>query len=441
MKKNIGKILCLVIALIISVNTVKAASFTIGVGSKNLTKGGSTKLTIKGVDATGRFNIKSSNAGVISVSESAVWIENNSYSINLSALNVGTSTITVTASDVSDGSGNAVALGSKTIKISVSLPREKSKDNNLKSLSVEGYSITPEFSKDVTNYSVTVKEGTKEINVIATPNSGYAKVTGGGVVSLIDGINNLSITVKAENGAEKVYKLVVNVIDENPINVELDGKNYTVVKLKEQITCPTSFESGEQVIENIPVPSCTNSKINYTLVGLKDSEGNVKLYTFNENIYKEYNELAGKSLKIINKDTDMEISGYKKSKIEINGITYDGYKNNKNDRFVLIYGVNIETGEEGLYIYDKTNDTFSFYVNDVTEDLSDSNQKYLYVIIIFGIAIFLSIICIISLASKNKKKNVKEKNKLKEENTVEEENILGEKKKSKKKDKKEETIE
>lgn len=423
MKDKFLKLSCLLITFIFSIGIVNASSFSVSVGSKNLTKGGSTKLTIKGVDATGRFNIKSSNAGVVSVSESAVWIENNSYTINLSALNVGTSTITVTAADVSDNSGNSVSLGSKTIKISVSLPREKSTDNNLKSLSIEGYEITPTFSKDVTNYSVTVKEGTKEIKINATPNSGYAKVSGTGTVNLIEGINNLSIVVKAESGAEKVYKLVVNVIDENPINVTIEGKNYTVVKLKEQVSCPTNFEASEQVIENVPVPSCTNTKINYILIGLKDEEGNTNLFTFNNNKYERYLELQSKELKIINKTYDKEVRGYEKTKIEIDGITYDGFKNNKNERLILVYGVNVETGEEGLYQYDTKNKTFSIYFEDVLESLDNTNQKYLYVIIIFGIAIFLSIICILILTNKNKKlmKKLKiNKDMPKEENILEE---------------------
>ena len=44
------------------------------------------------------------------------------------------------------------------------------------------------------------------------------------------GTNAFEIVVKAQNGAEKVYKLTVNVIDENPIEVTIDNKKYTVVR-------------------------------------------------------------------------------------------------------------------------------------------------------------------------------------------------------------------
>ena len=40
-----------------------------------------------------------------------------------------------------------------------------SKNNDLKSLSVEGYEITPEFSSSVTEYSVVVPENTKEVKI------------------------------------------------------------------------------------------------------------------------------------------------------------------------------------------------------------------------------------------------------------------------------------
>ncbi len=57
MKKRFIKIIVTVCLLFGWVSNACAASFTVSVGSQNLTKGGSTKLTIKGSDVTGRFNI------------------------------------------------------------------------------------------------------------------------------------------------------------------------------------------------------------------------------------------------------------------------------------------------------------------------------------------------------------------------------------------------
>ena len=207
MKKNILKIGVMLISLFISLTKVNAASFNISASTTNPTKGSTVTLTIKGNDVTGRFNISSSNSGVVAVSEDRAWIENNTYRIKLSAINTGSATITVTPSGVSDGSGNPANLGSKSIIINVTAPREKSNDNNLKSLKVTGFELSPEFDKDVQVYLATVPEGTKNIEIKATANSPYATVTGAGNIELEEGTNAINIVVKSETGIEKIYTI------------------------------------------------------------------------------------------------------------------------------------------------------------------------------------------------------------------------------------------
>lgn len=426
--KKINKIIFLFICIFSSINVVFASDFRIS-ASSYLTKGTTTKLTIKGTDVTGRFDIKTSNANVVSVSESGVWIENNSYGITLSALNVGTATITVTPKDISDGSGKILKLSPKTIKVTVSLPREKSSDNNLKSLSVEGYEISPAFNKDELNYTVNVEEGTKTVKINATPNESHAKITGTGEKELIPGVNSLNIVVTSETGVDKIYNLTVNVIDKDPINVVVDGKNYTVVKLKENITCSELFELGEMVVENFTVPVCKNEKIDYTLVGLKDEEGNIELFRFKDNKYTKYEEIKNSNLVIIPKEFSGK-TNYTKDKIKINDKTYEVYKTKKSKRFVLIYGINVETGEEGFYSYDTKNNTFNYYDNEYIDYLINLNNTYLLVLGVFSLLILVLIICLIKTCSKKKRKdnkdnvsiNIKDKKK-KKENEVKENSI------------------
>ena len=426
--KKINKIIFLFICIFSSINVVFASDFRIS-ASSYLTKGTTTKLTIKGTDVTGRFDIKTSNANVVSVSESGVWIENNSYGITLSALNVGTATITVTPKDISDGSGKILKLSPKTIKVTVSLPREKSSDNNLKSLSVEGYEISPAFNKDELNYTVNVEEGTKTVKINATPNESHAKITGTGEKELIPGVNSLNIVVTSETGVDKIYNLTVNVIDKDPINVVVDGKNYTVVKLKENITCSELFELGEMVVENFTVPVCKNEKIDYTLVGLKDEEGNIELFRFKDNKYTKYEEIKNSNLVIIPKEFSGK-TNYTKDKIKINDKTYEVYKTKKSKRFVLIYAINVETGEEGFYNYDTKNNTFNFYDNEYIDYLIGLNNTYLLVLGVFSLLILVLIICLIKTCSKKKRKdnkdnvsiNIKDKKK-KKENEVKETSI------------------
>ena len=403
MKNIFLKLSVLLVIFFIGTSAVSAASFKVTVGNQNLSKGNTTKLTIKGTDVTGRFNIKSSNPNIVSISEDRAWIENDTYTIKLSALNVGTSTITITPVGVSDGSGNAANLSAKTIKITVSLPREKSTDNSLNSLKIESYELSPEFNKDTLDYSVNVPEGTTNINIIANATSKYASINGAGNKQVVEGINNLSVVVKAENGAERIYNIVVNVIDQNPINVNLNNINYTVIKLRKNYICPELFSESEVIINNIPIPACTNEMINYTLVGLKKDDGTIENFKYENGKYVKYNELTSANIKLINEKYDGIVKGLKETKVKINDVEYQAFKFSNSSKYFVIYGINIKTGEKGLFVYDEVNQTFQGYDTEYIDFLVKQNETYLYVIIAFGCGLFLSIICIFIL-NKNKKK-------------------------------------
>ena len=412
MKKKIFKLFTFVIAFILEINIVNAASFTVSAGTTSVTKGGSTKLTIKGTDVTGRFNITTSNSSVVSVSESGVWIENNSYSITLSALNVGTSTITVTPVRPSDSSGNPANLSAKTIKITVSLPREKSTDNNLKSLSIEGYEITPEFDKNTQNYSAVVPEGTKTVKVNATVNESHATVTGTGDIEVSDGINSLNVIVTSETGTPKTYTITVEVKDNNPIYVDVDGKTYTLIKLAEYLTKPEYFEEKTIKVNDYEIPAFYNATTNLTLVGLKDEEGIIGYFIYNEinDTYKKYNELSFGQTIIFPLDTDKVLENYEVGDISIENISVKAFYRNSTDRYVHIYGINIASGEEGFYTYDKESNTAIKFDEETNILLNDALAKVkLYSYIIIGFAIILVIMFILLLKKKGKKKKTLER--------------------------------
>ena len=349
MKKNILKIGVMLISLFIGLTKANAASFNISASTTNPTKGSTVTLTIRGNDVTGRFNISSSNSGVVAVSEDRAWIENNTYSIKLSAINTGSATITVTPSGVSDGSGNPANLKAKSIKINVTAPREKSNDNNLKSLNVTGFELSPEFDKDVQVYLATVPEGTKNIEIKATANSPYATVTGAGNIELEEGTNAINIVVKSETGIEKIYTINIDVKDENPIEVTVNDRNYTVVKLKEHLTKPDTFEESTITIEGYEIPVFINDKADITLVGLKNEDGVIKLFEYKDGKYSKYNEMNLNHILLIPVPLDKELD-FNKGKVNINGEEIDCYKINDNSEFVIINAKSLSDGNTSYYL-------------------------------------------------------------------------------------------
>ena len=100
----------------------------------------------------------------------------------------------------------------KTYNITVNKPDPRSKNNNLKSLSIDKGSIT--FDKNTTSYLIKVEHDVNEINITATPEDTKATVSGTGIKTLKDYVNEFKIVVKAENESTKTYIVKVARKDE-----------------------------------------------------------------------------------------------------------------------------------------------------------------------------------------------------------------------------------
>lgn len=93
-------------------------------------------------------------------------------------------------------------------------PEDKSKNSALKELTLLQGTLTPEFSKDITEYTVQVGTDVTELQLDAIPEDEKAKVTVEGNTDLKDGENKVTITVTAEDESATVYTLTVNKTDE-----------------------------------------------------------------------------------------------------------------------------------------------------------------------------------------------------------------------------------
>lgn len=90
---------------------------------------------------------------------------------------------------------------------------DKSKNSALKQLTLLQGTLTPEFKKDVTEYTVQVGTDVTELQLDAVPEDEKAKVTVEGNTDLKDGENKVTITVMAEDESKTVYTLIVNKTD------------------------------------------------------------------------------------------------------------------------------------------------------------------------------------------------------------------------------------
>lgn len=356
------------------------------------------------------------------------------YTFTFKTLKSGTTKLSVDgyrAYVSSDLSALSLSANTKQIRIitQAELEASYSKNNNLSALEVEGFTLTPEFKTDVLEYSVVVPENTKEVNIKATVQDKRASVNGIGTQAVNPGTNKFSVVVRAQSGAEKTYVINVEVKDENPINVAVNGKNYTVVKIKENLPAASLYTETTININGFEIPAYKNDNTNLVLVGLKDEEGNISLYIYNKdkNEYQEYNEIGVNKITIYPLTSNEEIKGYKKDTITINGVKVDGYYYTKDSDYVIIYGINVETGDKGFYMYDKKMQSLIKYNDEYIIDLNKKIELYSYIIIGFSGVFILMIIIMIALAKKKsgKKKNQKPIEKEIKKN-VDEKNVIEE---------------
>lgn len=119
----------------------------------------------------------------------------------------------------SNKKNNTTNKNTSTSSKTSSTSSSKSKDNNLESMTINNAKISPEFSSSVTNYNVTVPNGTKKLDLHYKTSSKSANVVIEGNNSLKSGTTNtVKIIVTAEDGSKKVYTLNVTISDDESSN-------------------------------------------------------------------------------------------------------------------------------------------------------------------------------------------------------------------------------
>ena len=84
-----------------------------------------------------------------------------------------------------------------------------SPNNKLSGITIDGYSLTPTFSKDTEKYDLVVGSSVSSVNIRATAIDSKATVSGAGTISLGSGTTIVKIVVKAENGDMRTYQVSI----------------------------------------------------------------------------------------------------------------------------------------------------------------------------------------------------------------------------------------
>lgn len=426
MKKILKTLSILIVSLLFTI-TVDAATakITVSTSKSQVVVGNTftvtTKISGSGLGSwqwtlnydTKKFKLVS-GGNVFFFSESGENQKSKTWT--LKAIAKGSGTISVKAAGAfayKDESTMKVTTNSKTVKVitQAELEASYSKDNNLKSLSVEGLKLEPEFNKDTTDYKVTAESNTTEIKINATKSDSKADLSGTGTFKVTEGENKFTITVEAENGSIKKYNITVNVTDPNPITVKINDKDYTVVKRESNLTKPEDYEKTEITINESKVPAFYNEVNNFTLVGLKDENGDISLFLYDKetNTFSEYKEIKLDQIKLYPLSIDKEIDNYKLTKIKINDIEFDALILDNSD-YAVIHAQNMNNGSSDYYTYDTKTNTVIRYTDETLKPLKDKITKYEKMIILLcgeTLLVFFILICILIAKIRNNKKRKK----------------------------------
>ena len=110
-----------------------------------------------------------------------------------------------TGPDDSEGPDHFLPLANRVQNIRIA-----STNNYLSTITISAGSLSPEFNKNTTSYTVDVASNVTTATVSATPEASSSTVTGGGEKTLNYGTNEVTITVKSESNSTKEYKILIN---------------------------------------------------------------------------------------------------------------------------------------------------------------------------------------------------------------------------------------
>ena len=436
-------LLTFMICLFLSVTRVNALGVDLRSSAYTITRGSSAKISVTVSSTNPLFfvegTLKCSGAGVnggldLKFDNMDNNIKSKSYSYTIKPTVTGTVICSVSGLRLTDSSSDSWQnISNKSISIKVNepvtiAPKTYSSNNYLTKLEVENYKFDIDFNKETREYSIIVPSNVEKIKINGTKEDSKANVSGVGEFSVTEGVNTFDVVVTAENGNKRTYTIKVNRMELEPIEVTVDGYKYTVVRKKEDLPKISSYFTDKNItISDNLIPGYYNEKLNYSVVGLRDSNGNIQYYIYDGNTYSLYKEyvFGGITLQIVDKELD---SGYKKTSFTYDNDKIDGYQEVKPDiikntyaldttnvvgnQFYLFYAKNVEDGKVNLYQYDAAEKTIQRYNVELLDIYRNANNMY-YLVILGLIVLIIVIIIIFSIClNRTKKKSKNKKRKL-----------------------------
>lgn len=177
--------------------------------------------------STSEYSVTNVNAGTITINAET---ESNTAAISgtgTKTLKYGANQFTITV--ISE------ANVKRNYKVTVYRSDNRDKTNTLSSLTIDGYNLSPNFDKNVVNYTLKVKKDVTSVKINASlesSKSSFVKNYGPRTVNLKYGENTFQIQVKSESESVKKYTIKITREDDRSSNNYLKSLNVSAGDFK-----------------------------------------------------------------------------------------------------------------------------------------------------------------------------------------------------------------
>lgn len=429
MKKVTKVFLCVCLSLMLSILSLHicwALDISAYAGQSNVSVGSTISVTFRASDDAMRWIYTISYSGNLtlesgstSVSGSDAYGDSRTHTLIFRANEEGDAWVTAYKENglVSTDFVEANASASVQFKVvSASSPSDgyhhddfnnatpgKSGNNALSALTVSAGTLTPAFDPAVTEYTLSLPQGTEKLTLTATPSDSNATVQGDGELTLRAGENTLPLVVTAENGDTKTYTVTAKVAQAPTLFLSFSGAKLGVVKDVEGVTPPTGFTAAEPVSQGgDTLPLWVDASGKHTLVYLVDEKGvaGFYLYSRTEGVLSPYLPLVCGGATYIYTGIPSDkaaVPGLKAATVEAFSQTLSGwrYEDAALSDFLVLYLMD-DGGQYGYYTYDTKNATLQRFSGAVFTDSGETLAVPMqYVYIAGGAAALLLILMIV----------------------------------------------
>ncbi len=335
-----------------------------------------------------------SAAGAVPISSTkgGVGTKQLTCTITFKTLKAGNTNITVRDIITDD-----FEVSSTTKSISITAPT-KSDDNTLKSLKIGAGTLSPAFSKNVTEYKVTVPYSVEYFSIDGYANHSGAKVsysTGDNGPNIKVGTTVRTVYVTAENGSVRKYNVTVTRLpqdttsstssadtsstvsdpEENKLETVVDGNKMTVAEIIPDDVNVVGFTKGEYTFNSVHVPAFLSRDEKTVILYLLNEEGSGALYMYNSatgtfnlpcfvDSGNRYTVIPVTSIAcdqlLIDTENVFNLSTIIIGQQEVEAYVY---KDDALSDFAIVCAVNSE-GEKEFYRYDSKENTLQRYIDE-----------------------------------------------------------------------------